>query len=269
VWKNSLLGRILIGAVLVLTVSAITLFGRQELVALLVAGWSVLATGEFLSLLRKADIVLNRWLLAVLNVLIVSAALWNWLPRFLIGPIGVVLLAAVVTRDTKPRTPVYGVFTIVYLGFLPAHLLMLKVFSLQHHLSSWLVFFPLVLTWVNDTVAYFTGKLLGSHRLAPVISPNKTVEGFVAGLGAAAIVTALGLRRLEPFATRPVWWLAVIGLGLGALAQVGDLFESIFKRAVGIKDTSNALGEHGGFLDRIDSLLFTIPAFYYLLIALR
>ncbi|MEO0080191.1 MAG: phosphatidate cytidylyltransferase [candidate division WOR-3 bacterium] len=263
-WKNSLWGRIVIGTVLVLLVLAVIRFGTKELLAVLVAAWSVLATLEFLDLLRKADVILNRWLLCLLNLLIVAAGYLGLLPGFLIAPVGVVFLAAVAARETRPRNPVYGTFTLVYLGFLPAHLVMLKGLAEEQGLSFWLVLFPLVLTWINDTAAYFTGKIAGQRRLAPTISPNKTLEGFVAGILAAAMLSAIGLRRLEPFSASPVWWLGFIGIGLGALAQAGDLFESIFKRAVGIKDTSNVLGQHGGFLDRIDSLLFTIPAFYYL-----
>ena len=112
------------------------------------------------------------------------------------------------------------------------------------------------------------GKLIGRHKLAPTLSPNKTVEGYVAGLVFSAILSAAYLHFLLPFAARPIWWLAVVGIGLGTVAQAGDLFESMFKRAVGVKDTSAALADHGGFLDRVDSLLFTIPAFYYLVLYL-
>jgi len=189
-------------------------------------------------------------------------------PGFRGAPAAVLFLAAVAARDPRPRTPVYGLFVIFYLGFAPAHLVMLKNAAVERALSGWLIFFPLALTWLNDTAAYFVGRLIGRHRLAPTISPNKTVEGYVAGLVASAVFAALFLSRFAPFSCRPVWWLAAVGVGLGTLAQAGDLFESIFKRAVGVKDSSTALADHGGFLDRVDSLLFTIPAFYYLLRAL-
>jgi len=262
------LRRVLLGTALA-AVAVLAVFSHRFVLAALVAAWSVLATREFLSLLRRAEIGLNRWVMGALNVSVVAAAGFGLLPAFLPAPIAFVLLSAVALRTTKPRTPVYGSFVIIYLGFLPAHLVMLKGLAVERGLSSWLVLFPLVLTWANDTAALLFGRLMGRHKLAPAVSPSKTVEGYVAGLAVAAILSAIYLSRFAPFAGHPVWWSAVVGLGLGTLAQFGDLFESIFKRAVGLKDSSGALLEHGGFLDRVDSLLFTIPAFYYLTRHLR
>ncbi len=258
-----MLRRVLLGTALVV-VAVLAVFSHRLALAALVAAWSVLATLEFLSLLRRAEIELSRWLLGVLNPAIVAAACVGMLHEFLIVPVAVVFLAAVARRDTKPRIPVYGTFVLIYLGFLPAHLVMLKGLALERGLSSWLVLFPLALTWTNDTAALLFGRLLGRHKLSPAISPNKTVEGYLAGLAVSALLAAFYLSRLEPFAHQPVWWRAAIGIGLGTLAQFGDLFESIFKRAAGLKDSSAALAEHGGFLDRVDSLLFTIPGLYYL-----
>jgi phosphatidate cytidylyltransferase len=264
---KSWLSRILIGAGLGGAIFA-ALFADRWVITVITAGWVVLATLEFIQLLAKAEIRLNRWLLSILSVTVVAAAYFNLLPAFLVAPIAAALLAAVATQETKPRVPVYGVFTLIYLAFLPAHLVLLKNLSVSRGWSPWLVFFPLALTWLNDTAGLVFGKLLGRHRLAPTLSPNKTSEGYVAGLIFSAILAAAYLRLVRPFATKPLWWLAVVGIGLGTVAQAGDLFESMFKRAVGVKDTSSALAAHGGFLDRVDSLLFTIPAFYYLVLYL-
>lgn len=264
---KSWLRRIVYGTGLGLAIFA-ALFANQWVITVITAGWVVLATLEFIRLLGKADIKLNRWLLPPLSVLIVAAAYFSLLPGFLLAPIAVVLLAAVATQETKPRVPVYGAFSLIYLGFLPAHIVLLKNLSVSRGWSPWLVFFPLALTWLNDTAGLVFGKLVGRHKLAPTLSPNKTIEGYVAGLIFSAILSAAYLHFLMPFTTRPIWWLAVVGLGLGTMAQAGDLFESMFKRAVGVKDTSSALADHGGFLDRVDSLLFTIPAFYYLVLYL-
>jgi phosphatidate cytidylyltransferase len=266
--KSSAVRRIAIGTALGLATFA-AVFAVRPVIAVVVAAWSVLATLEFLRLLSRAEIHLSRWLLPILNVAVVTAACLGWLPEFLIAPIAIVFLAAVAARDTRPRTPVYGTFVIIYLGFLPAHLILLKNLSWVRGLSPWLVFFPLILTWTNDTAALAFGRLIGRHKLAPTVSPNKTIEGYVAGLVFSAVLAALYLHRVAPFTASPAWWLAVVGIGLGTLAQAGDLFESVFKRAVGLKDSSAALADHGGFLDRIDSLLFTIPAFYYICLHLR
>ena len=265
--SRRIVNRLLVGAGLLAAVSVVVLLGPGTAVAALVALWSVLATLEFTNILARAEIRLNRLLLCVLNVITVAAAYFNRLPGFLVAPLAVTFLAGITHKPPRPRTPVYSSFTVLYLGFLPAHLVMLR--NAADGLAPWVTFFPLVLTWTNDTAAYFIGRLFGRHPLAPNISPNKTLEGLFAGLTTSAILAALWLSRLEPFSSRPVWWLAVTGLGLGALAHAGDLFESLFKRAVGIKDSSGVLGEHGGFLDRADSLLFVVPGFYYLLLALR
>ncbi len=261
--KSSWLRRVLVGTGLGLVVFA-AIFTYREVIAVLAAAWVVLATLEFVRLLGKAEIRLGRWLLPALNVTIVAAAYWDLLPGFLLVPVAAVLLAAVANRETKPRVPVYGVFSLVYVGLFPAHIVLLKNLAVSRSWSPWLVFFPLALTWVNDTAGLVFGRFLGRRRLAPTLSPNKTVEGYVAGLVCSAVLSSACLRFLPPFSARPVWWLAVVGIGLGTLAQAGDLFESMFKRAAGVKDTSSALADHGGFLDRVDSLLFTIPAFYYL-----
>ena len=260
---NSWLSRVLIGAGLGGAVFA-ALFGHPAIITIITAVWVVLATLEFIQLLGKAEIILSRWLVPVLSVAIVAAAYLNLLPGFLVVPVAVLFLASVATQETRPRVPVYGVFAVIYLGFLPSHLVLLKNLATDNHWSPWLVFFPLALTWLNDTAALVFGKLLGRHKLAPTLSPNKTVEGYAAGLVFSAILSAAYLHFLLPFTHKPIWWLAVVGVGLGTMAQAGDLFESMFKRAVGVKDTSSALAAHGGFLDRVDSLLFTIPAFYYL-----
>ena len=265
--KSSWLRRTLVGAGLGLAIFA-ALFTCREVIAVITATWVVLATFEFIRLLGKADIKLSRWLVCTLSVTIVAAAYLNLLPGFLVGPIAAILLAAVATQETKPRVPVYGLFSVIYLGFLPAHLVLLKNLAVSRNWSPWLVFFPLALTWLNDTAGLVFGRLLGRHKLAPTLSPNKTIEGYVAGLVFSAILSAAYLHFVLPFSTRPIWWLAVVGVGLGTMAQAGDLFESMFKRAVGVKDTSSALADHGGFLDRVDSLLFTIPAFYYLVLYL-
>ncbi|MEO0081601.1 MAG: phosphatidate cytidylyltransferase [candidate division WOR-3 bacterium] len=262
---TGLWGRILLGTLLAAAVFFIVMLGPLEVVTLVTAAWSVLATFEFVRLLRTAGVEVDPWLLGILNLSVAVAAWLGWLPHFLLAPIAVVLITAVTLRTPRPRIPVYGVFTIVYLGFLPAHLILLRRVCPIHTEHVWLAMFPLLLTWLNDTAGWGIGKLWGRRQLSPNLSPKKTWEGFIAGLVASAVFAAIFLMRFQVFASRHWLLLALFGIGLGALAQAGDLFESIFKRAIGVKDSSAILGEHGGFLDRVDSLLFTIPAWYYLL----
>ena len=134
-----------------------------------------------------------------------------------------------------------------------------------------LVLLPVTVTWVGDSAAYFVGKKLGKRRLAPRVSPNKTVEGGIAGLIAAPATGALMgifLRDSPNFAVSPLTGAAV-GLVLGAAAQLGDLAESVFKREVGVKDSGTLLPGHGGALDRLDALFFTLPLGYGLILLVR
>jgi len=122
----------------------------------------------------------------------------------------------------------------------------------------------LVMVWTCDTAAYYVGRWLGRHRLAPTVSPHKTIEGAVAGI-VGACLAAWVWGEAWSGAVHPVfpgWWL-IPGLIVGGIGQMGDLFESAWKRWAGVKDSGHWLPGHGGVLDRIDSLIFSAP-FYYL-----
>lgn len=123
-------------------------------------------------------------------------------------------------------------------------------------------FLPVAVTWLADTAAYFGGRALGKHKLSPVISPNKTVEGAVAAFVAGPVgATVYGLALL-PVLGEELGLAGLIALGLliAAAATLGDLAESALKRECGVKDSSGLLPGHGGLLDRMDSLLWSIPA---------
>jgi phosphatidate cytidylyltransferase len=119
--------------------------------------------------------------------------------------------------------------------------------------------------FLNDTGAYTTGRLIGRHKLAPRISPNKSIEGFVGGVVVGTLVMWYGHFVLTaPGGDRVLGGWEALGLGLAvALATpLGDLFESLVKRSAGVKDSGALLGEHGGILDRIDALLLAVPVMY-------
>jgi phosphatidate cytidylyltransferase len=124
---------------------------------------------------------------------------------------------------------------------------------------AWL-FFMLFLVFVGDTGAYYAGKNLGRHKLWPSVSPKKTVEGALGGLGASIIVGAL----YRTFFLSHLPWGGCLALFVcvGVVAPLGDLFESVLKRGGDIKDSGNILPGHGGLLDRIDALLFAAPIVY-------
>jgi len=124
------------------------------------------------------------------------------------------------------------------------------------------IFVLFAIIWVGDTAAYYGGRALGRHLLAPQVSPKKTVEGAVAGLAGSVIAGAVGggLVLHEPL-TNTIVIAAVTAIA----GQIGDLAESVLKRSAGVKDSSSILPGHGGILDRLDSLLFATPIFYWLL----
>jgi phosphatidate cytidylyltransferase len=125
--------------------------------------------------------------------------------------------------------------------------------------GAWLVLFLLLITWACDSGAYFTGRFLGKHKLAPSLSPGKTIEGLFGGLTGATVISLLTGGWVGFSIPERV----VIGLILGLLSVIGDLAESAMKREVGIKDFGAIMPGHGGVLDRLDSLLFAAPALYF------
>jgi len=128
--------------------------------------------------------------------------------------------------------------------------------------GDWMLFM-LGTLWLSDTLAMFVGKAFGKRKLAPTVSPNKTVAGFVGGMSGGIIVALiLGFWRLSG-----VEWPVLIASGIlvSLVGQIGDLVESCWKRAIGIKDSSAIIPGHGGVLDRFDSLLFAAPILYLFL----
>jgi phosphatidate cytidylyltransferase len=124
----------------------------------------------------------------------------------------------------------------------------------------------LLAVWADDTLAYVIGRLLGRHKLAPAISPGKTWEGFVAGSAAAVFVTFVALYQdRDEFLT--IGQSLVLGIVIALAAPMGDLFESMVKRDMGVKDSGRLLAGHGGILDRIDAILFAFPAAYFTVLA--
>ena len=125
--------------------------------------------------------------------------------------------------------------------------------------------FPLIVTWVNDSAAYFGGRAFGKHKLIPKVSPGKTVEGSIFGaIGGVLAAVAMSLLVLDGRhgLTIGVVPAALAGFALSIAAQVGDLAESLLKREAGVKDSGTLLPGHGGVLDRLDALYFTLPLAY-------
>ena len=151
---------------------------------------------------------------------------------------------------------------VLWIGVPLAHAVLLR--DLPSHGAALLID-VLVGTFVADTAAYATGRMFGSHKITPNISPNKTVEGLVGGF----LIGTMGFW----FAGLYQDWLSgvdalMIGAAVAAVAPIGDLFESMLKRDLGTKDTGTLFGPHGGLLDRLDAVFFTVVIGYYLAVAL-
>ncbi|MEX0800615.1 MAG: phosphatidate cytidylyltransferase [Dehalococcoidia bacterium] len=147
---------------------------------------------------------------------------------------------------------------IMYVGFLGSHLVLLRD---APNGRDW-VLLAIFATFATDTAAYIVGRLFGRTRIAPAISPGKTLEGSLGGIaGGVAAVLALNWA-LDAGAGAEIIGLALL---LPVAAEIGDLAESMIKRSAGVKDASHVIPGHGGFLDRLDSILFTVPLVYYFL----
>ncbi|MDF1535941.1 MAG: phosphatidate cytidylyltransferase [bacterium] len=228
----------------------------------------LIAAHEMAALLERAGASLPR-VPAVAAGSLVLAGAWAagvaGMSAGLAVGLGIIFASEVLTGTSK------GSVTRVSGGFL---LILLPVWSLAHlilYLESETtrrsLLFLLLCVWVCDSAAFYVGSTMGKHKLAPGISPNKTVEGSVAGV--LGSVAAALLMRAVSLVTWPVAFVLFAGAVIAVLAQLGDLAESMIKRDAGVKDSGNLIPGHGGVLDRVDALLFTVPVFYYALLLLR
>ena len=127
-------------------------------------------------------------------------------------------------------------------------------------MSPWWLMYVFLLVWCADSGAYFVGRKFGKRKLAPNVSPNKSIEGLIGGLVTSGVVAAIVGQYLQLSGGALAWFLALSAVTVAA-SVLGDLFESMLKRRAGIKDSGNILPGHGGVLDRIDSLLSATPVF--------
>jgi len=156
-------------------------------------------------------------------------------------------------------TWVWTIAGILYIGWLLSHMVALRGLADGR---NW-VFFVLFVTWFSDTAAFFIGRRLGRHKLAPNISPGKTWEGTIGGIG-GAIATSVLFFTPTPFQLPLAYWqLIPLSIGVSVLGQAGDLVESLLKRNMGVKDSGTLMPGHGGVLDRMDSMLFAGVLVYY------
>jgi len=279
--------RILTAAVLIPLVLALVWWGPPELLAASAALVAILALLEFLNLAERVGLRAFRyWTLA--------CAAGIFYAQYSAGFVETHSFSGwSIMRETTRVVPLDGVIMVFVLGMavvgistrrpmyevLPgmaasaAGLLFVALpFSYLVRIDQIersgrrLVLFTLFLMWAGDTLAYLGGRMLGRHKMAPMTSPGKTWEGFVFGTAATVLVAFLALYKdRHDFLT--VWQSIVLGVVLAVVAPLGDLFESLLKRDVGVKDSGTMLGGHGGMLDRLDAFFFAAPAAYFVILA--
>jgi phosphatidate cytidylyltransferase len=169
-------------------------------------------------------------------------------------------LIAIVRFKTDPTVVVQMGVQMVAVGYIPLLLSFAALIRNGSDGMNWF-FFVLAVVFSYDIGAFYVGSYWGRHKLCPWVSPGKTIEGVLGGLGASLIV---GCTAKFFFFSRMSWTgFLLFWVCMGIAAQAGDLFESLFKRAAQVKDSGGILPGHGGVLDRIDALLFALPVAYY------
>jgi phosphatidate cytidylyltransferase len=220
-----------------------------------------LATFELGRALERGGRPLYRWLAIGGGIAVTASFIPPAAPVAALTAVVLLALAAPVWAATPPAVEpsAMTLLSLVYVNLLLGHAILL------HGLpqGGLLILLLVGITWTGESAAYLVGSAIGRRKLAPTISPNKTLEGSAAQLvvsGAAAVLLAAWLL--------PTWAASAAltaGLLLGVIGQIGDLAESVIKRSVGVKDMGAVVPGHGGMLDRLDSLLFNVPAFFYYL----
>ena len=161
------------------------------------------------------------------------------------------------TIDIAAREISFALLAFLYVPFLLMHLVLLR--QTQFGIQWLLVVMLIVMT--NDSAAYYTGSAFGKHRLYPLVSPKKSIEGAVGGLIGSLVGTLVAKFTFFPQLTFSD--AVVTAIVVGMFGQAGDLFESLLKRSFGVKDSGTIIPGHGGVLDRLDSILFAAPITYY------
>ena len=259
----------LITGLIITAVVAFVLFALPAWAfAVLVAVFIVLGLNEFFLLVENKQVGVNRKLGVVLGTLVPLCTYFDyrlppdWFFVFIPAICLTVFIVQFTKRDNRAVLSIAAIlFGLVYVSWFSAFIIRIRVMPLGTELlRKQLIAFLILVTKSGDIGAYLVGTKAGRHSLIPRISPKKTVEGMLGGL-AFSIGVSLACKGFLP--SFSLSRLLILGLLLGALAQIGDLSESLIKRDCAAKDSGQTLPGLGGVLDTIDSLLFTAPIFYF------
>ncbi|MDP3704054.1 MAG: phosphatidate cytidylyltransferase [Candidatus Omnitrophota bacterium] len=255
--------------------------------ALVVTGFIAVALFEFFTMVRHRGILVHRPLGIALGVIFTGLVAWRSLvepglvPTPILGPGATAIswmwdifwpatvVIIFIRQFTRENTfeALGGVattlFGLAYVAALFSYLFYLRAMDADH--GAWLVLYLILVTKMGDAGAYVMGNLIGRHVLMPRISPRKTIEGFVSAVLVSGITAVAARSMLGPMEMAAPLAL-LLGIFLGVCGQLGDLAESLLKRDCQVKDSGTTVPGLGGILDVIDSLLFTAPLFYGILI---
>lgn len=268
---ESLSTRVLTSVVGFAVVSVVVWIGWVALLPALVFV-AVMGLFEYIRMLDRNDIDVRRVSLGVFGAALIVASLpmipappWeggSWREVVLTIALGYLLVVEVMRPGERPlERVVYSMFGLLYIPWLLGYFLLLRY---TPDAETGLLYFalPLLATFAADIGGYFGGHFFGRRKLAPEVSPGKTVEGAIGGL-AFSFVVVLAMTQLTQLGS-PLDAL-LLSILVASASQLGDLSESLLKRALRTKDSGSSLPGHGGFLDRLDSLLFAVPATYLFL----
>jgi phosphatidate cytidylyltransferase len=264
-WRRSLLLRVGTGIVGVPIILALLWFGGWVLFGGLVLIVGAASYEMHRMLTGEGKRPLSLFSLALSLDFLLAAILTGWRGPLIEGGISILLLLSftwlLVRRKTLDGSLVDWALTMAvpfYLGWPLSFFLRLRGDQIGPSTGFWWVLVVLLGVWVFDSAAFFTGRFLGRHKLAALVSPSKTWEGVIGGIIGGIAVTLLTTRPLNI----PFYHAIILGLLISVAGQVGDLAESLIKRQTHVKDSSHLIPGHGGVLDRIDSQLFAVIVAY-------
>ncbi len=249
--------RVVTSLILIPTITWVVLFAPQFVFAATVCLFASLCWMEYAGIATHYGArfsVLAGWLPGLAFLLIQRDEL-----LLLIGLVLAALGFALRTANLKDAFPSAGLYT---LGILYTFGMWRSAIALHTNSKYWLLF-ALTINWVGDTAAFYVGRAIGKHKLAPAISPGKSWEGAIASAIAAGLYGVFFLRWLLPDV--PLHFALLFAIAGNAAGQIGDLAESALKRGAGVKDSGTTLPGHGGWLDRLDSSLFSMPVVHLLI----